>query len=238
MVKHFRNAGENLKTKLSVEHNGEEKSIYVNDNIYMLEEEFQKYMLDVYLGSNSYKFRYFSIFIENEDLDLRDKVFKNFILFKPIFRGKDPITYERNLYYKDMYGYKVTIIGGCIILAIFAALSIFNGIKTNIDRNRSNIGIYKSLGYSSKNIRTMFTMEGMLMALFVSIGTLIVWSIINLIMNERLVNALDPNDIIEMTRIIYLDIYSVFGVALAIVSIILFSISKELRKVNIINLFK
>ena len=234
----FRRFDYNLNTILSVEDNGEEKSIYVNNNIYMLEEEFQKYILDVYIGFNSKKFSRYSIFIEDEDLDLRKKVFNNFLLFKPIFSGRDHITQERDLYYSDVHGYKVAIIGGCIILAIFAAISMFNGIKTNIDRNRNNIGIYKSLGYSSKDIKTMFAMEGILIALFVSMCTLVLWFIINSIMNESTVNALDPNRILELRKIIYLDIYSLLGVGLAIISIILFSISKELKKVNIINLIK
>ena len=221
--------------KLSVGHNGEEKSIYVNNNIYMLEEEFQNYISDVYIGI---KHSYYSIFIEDEDLDLRNEVFDNYLLFKPLFRGRDYIIEERDLHYSHVHGYKVAIIGGCIILAIFAAIAIFNGIKTNIDRNRNNIGIYKSLGYSSKDIKTMFAMEGIIIALFVSMFTLVAWVIINLIMNESTVNALDPNRILEVRRIIYLDIYSVLGVGLAIVSIILFSISKELKKVNIINLIK
>ncbi|WP_192929790.1 ABC transporter ATP-binding protein/permease [Alkaliphilus serpentinus] len=228
----------NFTSKLSVEHNGEEKSIYVNNNIYMLEEEFLNYISDVYIGANGVKFRYYSLFIDNENLDLRDNVFKNFLFFKTIFRGNDYIIEERELYYSHVHGYKVAIIAACILLAIFAAISIFNGIKTNIDRNRNNIGIYKSLGYSSKDIKKMFAMEGMLIALFVSLCTLVVWFIINLIINQATVNALDPNRILVMRRIIYLDIYSLLGVALAIVSIILFSISKELKKVNIINLIK
>lgn len=234
----FRRSNYNSNTELSVEYKGETKKLMVNDNIYMLEEEFKTFLSSVYLGANDQKFQYFRIFIKSNDLDLRNEVFDNFLLFKPIFEGRDDITIERDVYYSDVYGYKVAILGGCVLLFIFAVLSLYNGIKTNILRHRKSIGIYKSLGYSSNNIKSMFLIEGLIIAVCVSLSTLLVWFIINLVMNEHIIKALDPNRLLGFKRIIHLNIYALVGVVLAIVCIILASISKELRKVNIVNLLK
>lgn len=227
----------NLNEEFQVENSGIDKLI-VNNCIYMLEEEFREYIDIVYIGENSLRLSNFYIFIEEEDLDLREEVFDNYLMFKPLFLGQAEIINEREGYYKEIYGYKVAIIGGCIIIAIFAIVSLYHGLKTNIVRNRKNIGIYKSLGYTSRNIKYMFLVEGMIITIFVTLSTLLVWAGINLIMNESLVAALDPNRILEMTRIINLNIYTVLGVIASVMLIILSSISKELRRVNIVSLLR
>ena len=81
-------------------------SIYVNENIYLLEEEFTKYLTKIYLSA---KFTYFDIFID-EDLDTRKKVHTNYLLFKSIFKGSDNISLERQSYLNDIYGYKLSMI--------------------------------------------------------------------------------------------------------------------------------
>lgn len=228
----------NLNTKLLEEVDGEMKELVYNDCIYMLEEEFKDFINEVYIGQNSLKLSSFYVFIEEEDLDLRNKVFDDFLLFKPLFHGNASIIEERASYYKEVKGYKVAIIGGCIIISIFAIVSLYNGLKTSIVRNRKNIGIYKSLGYTSKNIKYMFLLEGVIITGVVLVLTLIVWGGVNLIMNEHLVEALDPNRIIEMKRVNHLNLFSVVGIAVSVMLIILTSISKELRKVNIVSLLK
>jgi len=215
-----------------------EEMTLVTNTIYMLEDEFLDYAKEVYIGQNSLKLSSFYVFIDKEDLDLRNTIFDNYLLFKPLFNGRDDIIEERESYYKEVHGYKVAIIGGCIIIAIFAIVSLYNGLKTNIVRHRKNIGIYKSLGYTTRNIKHMFFVEGLIIAGFVLVSTLIVWAGINLMLNEHLVDALDPNRILEMTRIINLDIYTLIGIVLAVIAVIISSIARELRKTNIINLLR
>lgn len=155
-----------------------------------------------------------------------------------MFRGRDSIIFERETYYKEVYGYKVAILAASGIIALFAILSIYNGIKVNIDRNKVNIGIYRSLGYTTKNIQYMFAVEGLIIALYVTISTLVLWFVLNIIMNEKIVDALDPNRILELKQVVHLDIYSLIGVFAVIIVIILTSIGRELKKVNIINLIR
>lgn len=228
----------NLNTKLTHEYDNFSKDIFVNDNIYILEEEFSVYLDQMYFSNTGKKFTHFSLFTDGENLDQRNLVFSNFLLFKSLFKGQDHITKERELYYKEVYGYKIAILGGCAILSVFALLSIYNGIKMNVIKNRKNIGIYKAIGYSSKNIKAMFFLEGIFIALFVALSTMLLWYIINIVMNEHVVRALDPNRILIMKRVIHLDIYSLLAVIATVVLIIIASINKELRKVNIINLLR
>lgn len=48
--------------------------IMVNSNIYLLEEEYLDYINTVYIGYNSQKMSYIGLYIEEENLDLRNKV--------------------------------------------------------------------------------------------------------------------------------------------------------------------
>lgn len=228
----------NYKREMSMKHDGETIRFIANDNIYMLEEEFTQYLVKVFLSQKDHKFAYVNLFIRDADLALRDTVFDQFLLFKPLFRGNDHITSERETYYKDVYGYKVATIGACGLLALFALISIYNGIRTNIRHNRKNIGIYKSLGYTSDNIRSMFMMEGLLIVTYIAASTLVVWAIINGLLNEHIIVALDPNRILDFDRLIYLDGLSLLGIVSTVVLITLISIGQELKKMNIIHLIK
>lgn len=227
-----------VNRKLYVQHFGDQKEVVINDNIYMLEDEFNRYIIDVYFGQNAIRLQHYYIYIDEENLDLRNKVFDNFLLFKPMFFGKGHIIEEREIYYKNISGYQVAILGGCIIIAFFAILSLYNGIKSNIVRNRKNIGIYKSLGYSSANIRYMFLLEGVIIAAFMTCLIFIVWFLIDLVLNKYVVTAFDPNRILTISRILYLDIRTFASVVVSVLVIILLMISKELRKVNIVSLLK
>ncbi len=204
----------------------------------MLEEEFLDYIWNVYLGHSSLKFRQFSIFVEEEDFDLRNEVFDGFLLYGFQISGRDYITNERNDYHDKLHGYKVTLITGCLILMIFGAISIYNGIQSNIERNKKNIGIYKSLGYSSKNIKSMFITEGFIISLVTLIFSIITWFVIQLIMNSYIVKALDPIDKFGFGNVSYLAPVSLLIVVAVIISIIMTSINQEFKKINIVSLIK
>ncbi|MBI9014780.1 MAG: ATP-binding cassette domain-containing protein [Clostridiales bacterium] len=223
---------------LAFEYQDELITIAVNSNIYMLEDEFRDYVWNVYLGYYGIKFRHFNVFIEEENFDLRNEVFDGFLLHGFQVYGRDNITNERNDYHEKLHGYKVTLIAGCLFLLIFGAISIYNGIQSNIVRNKKNIGIYKSLGYSSKNIKTMFTIEGLIIALFTIVFSIMTWLIIKLIMNNYIVYALDPTDKFGFDNVSYLDPISLILVVVIIVSIIITSINQEFKKINIVNLIK
>lgn len=209
-----------------------------NNNIYMLEEEFLDYIVDVYLAFNSVKLSNFYIFIEEENLDLRNEVFDSLLLFKPLFYGRGFIIEERDVYYKDMYGYKVAILSGCAVLSIFAIVSLFSGLKNNIVAHKKNIGIYKSLGYTTRNIKWMFFKEGLIIVLFIIVSSLISWFIINSIMSQPMIHALDPNRLLELNHMIHLNIHALLGVIATVLFITLFTINQALKKVNIIHLLR
>ncbi len=228
----------NSNTELSIEYQGQVKQITVNDNIYMLETEFRNYVNAVYVGNNGLKFKAFSVFIANRDLDLRKTVYDGLLLYKHMFSGDDPITDERAVYYDEVHGYKVAIVGGCLLLYIFAVIAIYNGIKTSIDRNKINIGIYKSLGYTSHNIKAMFFKEGLLMAVFIISATLVTWFVLTIVLSDYMIYVLDLSSVISLGHIIYLDSYALLGVIASLLIIILGSIARELSKINIINLIK
>jgi len=225
-------------SEVSFEYQGDLKTIRTNSNVYMLETEFLDYVDKVYLGYSDLKFRYFNVFIEEENFDLRNEVFDGFLLHGFQVYGRDNITNERSDYQETLHGYKVTLVAGCLILLVFGALSIYNGIQSNIVRNKRNIGIYKSLGYSSKNIKTMFTIEGLIIALYTITFSLITWLLIKLIMNSYIVNALDPTDKFGFNNVAYLDPIAMILVVFIIVSIIITSINQEFKKIDIINLIK
>lgn len=224
--------------ELTFEYRDEMKTIVANSYIYMLEEEFLDYIYNVYLGYNNQKFKWFSVFIEEENFDLRNEVFDGFLLHGFQISGRDYITNDRNDYHEKLHGYKVTLMAGCLILLVFAAISIYNGIQSNIERNKKNIGVYKSLGYSSKNIKSMFVTEGLIIALFTISFSTITWFVIKLIMNSYIVNALDPTDKFGFNNVAYLSPLSMIIVVFIIVSIIMTSINQEFKKINIVSLIK
>ncbi len=228
----------NSNTELKIEYHGETKQIMVNDNIYLLESEFLNFIDDVYIGLNSLKLNKYSVFINRQNLDLRKQMFDALLLYKHTISGEDHITAERAKYYDEVHGYKVAIIGGCFLIFIFAVITLYNGIKIGIDRNKVNIGIYKSLGYTSNNIRAMFFKEGILMALFITITMLIMWFILTLVLSDYILNSMDLSRIINLGRVIHLDIFALFAVIFTMLLIILGAIAKQLSKISIVDLIK
>lgn len=215
-----------------------DKTLTVNRNIYMLEEEFLDYVYVVYLGHVNHKFDSFSVFIEEENFDLRNEVFDAFILHGFQISGRDYITNERNDYHEKLHGYKITLIAGCLILLIFGAVSIYNGIQSNIERNKKNIGIFKSLGYTSKNIKAMFIKEGWIISMFTILLSVMVWFFVKIIMNQYIINALDPTNRFGFDNVAYLSPLSLLLVVSIIVFIIMTSINQEFKKINIPKLIK
>jgi len=213
-------------------------NLVFSNNIYMMEEEFLDYIIDVYLAFNSIKLSNFYIFIEEENLDLRNEVFDSLLLFKPLFYGRGFIIEEREVYYKDMYGYKVAILSGCAVLSIFAIVSLASGLRNNIMSHRKNIGIYKSLGYTTSNIKWMFFLEGFIIVGFILISSVFSWFVINLIMSQPMVNALDPNRLLELSHMTHISLSAISGLILTVLVITLYTINRALKKVNIIHLLR
>lgn len=237
-VERWNHYGINVNQYLTIEYQGEEKSQAVNTNIYMIEEEFKTFMSTVYIGLNSHSFHYVQIVIDEEDLDKREYVFDKFLVSKPLFTGRDHITDERHEYYDDMFGYKVSILGGCALLGILGLVSLFNGIKSSVDKYKRDIGIYRTLGYTSKNIRRMFFIEGTIISIVI-IGSVIgLWGILNVVLNESIVHALDPNNLVKVNQIIHFDIISAISIVLLVEFIVLISINKQLKEVSIIELIR
>ncbi len=228
----------NSNTELAIEYHGETKQIMVNDNIYLLEAEFLNYIDDVYIGLNSLKLNKYSVFINRQNLDLRKQTFDALLLYKHNISGEDHISAERATYYDEVHGYKVAIVGGCLLVLLFAVISLYNGIKIGIDRNKVNIGIYKSLGYTSNNIRAMFFKEGVLMALFITVTMLIMWAVLTLVLSDYILNSMDLSRMINLGRVIHLDSFALFAVIFTMLLIILSAIAKQLSKISIVDLIK
>ncbi|MCH4891124.1 ABC transporter ATP-binding protein/permease [Acidaminobacter sp. JC074] len=216
----------------------DEDSLLLNSNIYVLDQEFMSFIDVVYLGERGVKFQEFSIFIEEENFDLRNDVFDAFLLRGYQISGRDTITKERNDYHERLHGYKITLMVGCFILLIFGAISIYNGIQTSIVRNKKNIGIYKSLGYTSKNIKAMFVTEGVIISIFTITLSLLIWLTLKLIMNDYIVNVLDPTNKFGFENLTYLAPYALVIVTSIVVTIIMTSIHQEFKKINIVSLIK
>jgi ABC-type lipoprotein export system ATPase subunit len=225
-------------TEVSFEYQNKTKKVVTNSNIYMLEEEYLEYIYNVYLGYIDKNFTQFSVFVEEENFDLRNDVFDGFLLHAFQISGKDYITNERNDYHDTLYGYKVALLAGCLILMIFGAISIYNGIRSNIERNKKNIGIYKSLGYTSKNIKTMFITEGLIISMVTILFSLFIWLVLKVLMNNAIVNVLDPSDKFNFGNITYLAPYSMIIVILVIAFINMTAINQEFKKINIVSLIK
>lgn len=214
-----------------------EKYKYRN-NLYVLEEEFNKLLSTTFFGANSAKFKEYSLTIAVEDLDVRQNEFNNFLNHKSLMFGNDYIIEERDMYYNEIKAYKIVIISGCWILFFFAMVSVYNGIRTSIKENRRNIGIYKSLGYTSGNIKSMFLKEGLILILILMTTIMIFWSLINVFINEAIVKSFDPYRIIETSSIVNLNTTSAVIVLVMILATIVFSINRELRNINVIELLR
>jgi len=214
-----------------------EKNEYRN-NLYVLEEEFDQLLNATFFGPTSAKFKEYSLSIAEEDLNTRQDEFNNFLNHKDLMFGKDYIIEEREMYYSEIKAYKIAIISGCWILFFFAMVSVYNGIRTSIAENRRNIGIYKSLGYTSSNIKSMFLKEGLILTLILMTTTMILWSLINVFINEAIVKSFDPYRIIATSSIVNLNITSVVLVLVMILATIIFSINRELRNINLLELLR
>ncbi|WP_253686943.1 FtsX-like permease family protein [Treponema sp. OMZ 792] len=236
-VAFMRNIGINLNYPFYLGEEGISDSIYVNENIYFLEEEFTKYLSKIYLSETTYKFTYFDIFID-ENLDTRKKVHTNYLLFKSIFKGSDNISLERKSYLDDIYGYKLSIIFTLIILGVIAVLSAYNGLKNLITAKRKDIGIYRSLGYTTKELKKMFIKEGLIISFFVCLASVFFFMIISLFLGEYFINLLDCSRIVNLKSLFNFDIFSLSAAFLIIILIIIISISSELKKTNIDELIR
>lgn len=214
------------------------ESFIINSNVYMLEEEFLEFIYLVHLGYYGIRLNDYSVFIEEEDFELRNEVFAEFLLEGFQIAGRDYVTQERDDYHKRLEGYKITLIAGCLLVMVFGGISVYNGIQTNIERNKRNIGIYKSLGYTSKNIKSMFVTEGFIISIFTIVVSIVMWFVIKLIMTQYIVNVLDPSDKFGFTNVAHLAPYSLVIVFIVVVAIIMTSINQEFKKINIINLIK
>ena len=228
------NIGINLNYPLYIEEEEMSDSIYVNENIYLLEEEFTKYLTKIYLSA---KFTYFDIFID-EDLDTRKKVHTNYLLFKSIFKDSDNISLERQSYLNDIYGYKLSMIFTLTVLGVIAVLSAYNGLKNLITAKRKDIGIYRSLGYTTKELKKMFINEGLIISFFVCLASILFFMIISLFMSKYFINLLDCSRIVNLKSFFNFDIFSVLIAAVIIMLIIIISISFELKKTNIDELIR
>ena len=228
------NIGINLNYPLYIGEEEMSDSIYVNENIYLLEEEFTKYLTKIYLSA---KFMYFDIFID-EDLDTRKKVHANYLLFKSIFKGSDNISLERQSYLNDIYGYKLSMIFTLSVLGVIAILSAYNGLKNLITAKRKDIGIYRSLGYTTKELKKMFINEGLIISFFVCLASILFFMIISLFMSKYFINLLDCSRIVNLKSFFNFDIFSVLIAAVIIMLIIIISISFELKKTNIDELIR
>lgn len=214
-----------------------EKYKYRN-NLYVLEEEFNQLLGDTNFGAGSAKFSEYSLSIIEEDLDVRQTEFNNFLNHKNLMFGEDYIMEERDMYYNEIKAYKIAIISGCWILFIFAMVSVYNGIRTSIAENRRNIGIYKSLGYTAANIKSMFLKEGLVLIAILMTTVMLLWSLINVFINEAIVNSFDPYEIIATSSIVNLNITSAVLVLVMILATIVFSINRELRNINLLELLR
>lgn len=215
----------------------DEKYKYRN-NLYVIETEFDRLLNATFFGSRSARFDEYSLTISQADLDVRQDEFNNFLTHKNLMFGNDYIIEERNKYYNEIKAYKIAIITGCWILFVFAMVSVYNGIRTSIAENRRNIGIYKSLGYTSSNIKTMFLKEGLILIVILMVTTMILWSLINVFINEAIVKSFDPYRIIASSSIVNLNTTSAILVLVMILATIVFSINRELRNINVIELLR
>ena len=162
----------------------------------------------------------------------------NYLLFKSIFKGSDNISLERQSYLNDIYGYKLSMIFTLTVLGVIAVLSAYNGLKNLITAKRKDIGIYRSLGYTTKELKKMFINEGLIISFFVCLASILFFMIISLFMSKYFINLLDCSRIVNLKSFFNFDIFSVLIAAVIIMLIIIISISFELKKTNIDELIR
>ncbi len=73
-----------------------------------------------------------------------------------------------------------------LLFAIFAAILLFNFISTSIREKRKDIGIWRSLGVSSKDIFKMFYIEGLLIAVICFVIALMLTFITVMIFDKQM----------------------------------------------------
>ncbi len=159
-------------------------------------------------------------------------------MFKSIFKGSDNISLERQSYLNDIYGYKLSMIFTLTVLGVIAVLSAYNGLKNLITAKRKDIGIYRSLGYTTKELKKMFINEGLIISFFVCLASILFFMIISLFMSKYFINLLDCSRIVNLKSFFNFDIFSVLIAAVIIMLIIIISISFELKKTNIDELIR
>ncbi len=211
--------------------------ILVNENIYILEDGFVDYMTQWQYGDSGYKFQFFKLIIDG-DLNARRRIHDNYLLFKFMFKGQDDISQEREGYLADIYGYKLSIIFSLAILAVFAVISAYHGLKNLILSKRSDIAIYRSLGYKSNELKSMFIKEALIISLFASLFSFIIFVFLSYFLGNYFIKLLDPSRIINLHTWLNFDIYSLLISALAIILLIVISIRVELKKNNIDELIR
>ena len=210
----------------------------LNRNVFLLEEEMQRYVDVMFFGNNNQKNYSYSIFLGEEDLELRKKVFNEFIIYSYLISGRDFITEERELFNEAVFGYELAIIVGCSILTLFGAVSLYNGLKTNIQKNKANVGVYKSLGYTSNNIRSMFLKEGLVISGVIVSLSVLGWFVLERIFESALIPVIDRSGKYGVENIVRIDPMSVLVVAILLLIVVFGSISYELKKIDIIEMIR
>ena len=124
------------------------------------------------------------------------------------------------------------------MLGVIAVLSAYNGLKNLITAKRKDIGIYRSLGYTTKELKKMFINEGLIISFFVCLASILFFMIISLFMSKYFINLLDCSRIVNLKSFFNFDIFSVLIAAVIIMLIIIISISFELKKTNIDELIR
>ncbi|XMB67270.1 ABC transporter ATP-binding protein/permease [Mycoplasmatota bacterium zrk1] len=231
------NYGEN--SSISFEHFTPLVKITTNDNIYTLEEDFIEYLDNTgFTKYRNIKFSEYAVFIKEENLDIRREIFASILDNNVIVAGVDYPSQEREELQNLFYGYRVGIFSASLLLAGFGGIVIYNGIKSSVIRNRKNVGVYRSLGYTSKNVRRMFMKEGLIISFTIAIVSIIVWFILKLIINPAAVQVLDPNGNLGFTNLLRLNTVAVVGIILIILYFVLSPINKILKETDIIKVIR
>lgn len=208
----------------------------MNNNVYLLEDDFTQIQggKDKY---NSAKYSAYSLFINEEDPKLRQKVFNSIIGDNThLYRGDDLVLSEYKKYVEYFKDYRVGILVISILLALLGCIVIYNSIKTITLKNIKNIGIYRSLGYTSKNIQSMFVKEGIIISTTITLISLFVWLGMNFYVNDTLVLLLDSTGKLGFDHITKLSFYSVIILFLVINVFVISPILRILNVKNIINI--
>ncbi|XMB67272.1 ABC transporter ATP-binding protein/permease [Mycoplasmatota bacterium zrk1] len=213
--------------------------ILINNNIYILEEDFIEYVENTGFSKfMNHKFFRYTVFLKEENLDMRKDIFSSFVDKFVLVAGKDLATHEREELQDYFYGYKVGILCASLLLAGFGGIVIYNGIKSNVIRNKKNIGVYRSLGYSSKNVLSMFLKEGMIISFTITVVSIIVWFILKLIINPVALQIFDPNANLGFSNLSRLNVIGVIGIIIIILYFVLSPIRKILKETDIIKVIR